>query len=377
VSAQDLYAILGVAKTATQAEIKKAYVKLARTLHPDVNPGDKASEQRFKEVSSAYDVLSDPEKRALYDEFGEDATRAGFDPEKARAYKSWQEQAAHGGGLGGFGGFEGGGVEFDLGDLFGDALRRGRGGRRRAGPRPGADLKTEISVSFMEAARGGSRELGLQRPTACSACGGGGRVPAAGGGACPACGGSGATEVSQGPLRFHAPCRECEGTGQALGPPCSACGGQGQRVEEVHLSVTIPAGVKDGQTLRLGGQGSAGAAGGPAGDLYVTVRVQLHPLFTREGDDVHLEVPITVREAMFGGKIDVPTLTGEVELKVPAGSQTGRRMRLRGLGIKGGDLYVTLAVKVPSGDGAEAQKAADALEALYTDDVRASLKARG
>jgi len=375
---KDLYETLGVSPTASPEEVKKAYLKLARKLHPDVNPGDKSAEGRFKEVSAAYEVLSDPEKRKLYDEFGEDATRIGFDPEKARAYQAWKSQAGaqEAQGFGGFGGAAEG-WDFDLGDLFGETLRGGRG------PRRGADLQTALAVDLAAAARGTEKTLGLRRPTACDSCGGKGTRTAPGTTSqCSVCGGTGATSVAQGPLRFRAPCGECHGTGERPGPACSDCEGQGQRLEDVRLSVRVPAGIDDGATLRLRGQGEPGQRGGPAGDLLVTIQVRHHPLFRREGQDLHLELPVTVAEAMLGAKIDVPTLDGAIQLTIPPRSQSGRKLRVRGQGLHGpkaGDLYVRLVVKVPELSEArlaEARQAAERLEALYGEDVRAALKER-
>jgi len=378
-SDRSYYDVLGVARDATQEQIRKAYLKLARKHHPDVNPGDPTAEAKFKEISAANEILSDPDKRRLYDEFGEDATRVGFDPDKAREYKRWQERAQRGaaGGVGGFGGAEGGGGwEFDLGDLFGDALGGRR--RRRRGPLPGADLHAEVRVPFLEAVRGGERELAFHRPSQCSVCGGAGTFSSGGPQTCPSCGGAGAREVSEGPLQFRAPCDACGGTGRREGPPCTSCDGRGVQPGTVRLTVRIPPGVEDGQKLRLKGQGEPGRRGGPPGDLLVTARVEGHPVFRREGADLHLDLPITVPEAMLGATVDVPTPSGEVALKVPPGSQTGRRLRLRGRGIPkpgaAGDLYAHLAVKVPPADSEEARRAAEALAALYPEDVRSRLE---
>ncbi len=374
-ASRDLYEVLGVARDASEEDIRRAYRKLARQHHPDVNPDDPEAEARFKEVSAAYEVLSDPKKRKLYDEFGTDAEKIGFDPEKAAEYRRWKERYERARAPGGFGGFGGGadGFEFDLSDIFG----HGFGGAASASARharPGADVEAELTVDFLEAAQGGERRIALRKPVACARCGGQG-VHA--GSSCASCGGTGRKRVGRGPLQMQMPCPQCGGRGAE---PCEACGGQGSQSGRVELTVKIPPGIEDGQRLRLKGQGAPGLGGGPPGDLYVTVHVRPHPLFRREGLDVHLDLPVTVREAMFGAEVEVPTLSGPVRLKVPRGSQSGRRLRLKGKGIEGrhgarGDLYVRLQVRVPSPDADEeaARQAVDALERLYGEDVRAEL----
>lgn len=394
---KNLYEVLGVQKDATTEQIKKSYRKLARKNHPDVNPGDKAAEERFKEVSAAFEVLQDAEKRKLYDEFGDDATKLGFDPEKARAYREWRERPQGGGG--GYGsGFEGGGgggfsssgfSDFDLEDLLGGMFGRGGGARRpRSGDfseaepasNSGADAEAELTIDLLDALRGGERELSLNKPVKCSTCGGAGALPVQGDSTCPRCSGRGRINVSQGPLKFETVCSNCGGSGKLRGPPCASCGGTGARTESVRIKVKIPPGVKDGQKIRLRGQGMPGRNGGADGDLLITIRVAPHPLLRRDGDDLYLEAPITVKEAIYGAKIDVPTLDGSVKLTVPAGSQSGRKLRLKGKGapIKGGagDYYVTLSVRVPeaNAEDEESKKAAETLEKSYGGDVRAALK---
>lgn len=392
--AKDLYSVLGVSKGAGADEIKKAYRKLARKYHPDVNPGDKKAEERFKEISAAFEILSDTEKRKLYDELGEDAAKIGFDPERAKAYRQWRDQAQATGGAGGFdfgdmfgggrGGRTAGAQGFDLGDLFGDLFGGGRrrGGGPAAGPTPtaGADIESGMTVSFREAVLGGEREITLNRPTPCATCRGSGVAPGAKAQTCATCGGTGRTKVSQGPLSFQGPCPTCGGTGKSAGPPCPTCGGRGTTSGTVHLKVKIPPGVRDGQKIRLSGQGTPGTHGGRAGDLYITVRVTPDPVFRREDDDLYLDLPVTVAEAMFGARIEVPTLEGAVKLTLPPGSQSGRKLRLKGKGVarKGGrgDLYVVLSVRVPDAarDRARAEKAASELQALYGEDVRKDLE---
>jgi molecular chaperone DnaJ len=398
--AKDLYAVLGVSRTATQDEMKKAFRKLARKYHPDVNPGDKQAEEKFKELSAAFDVLSDLEKRKLYDELGEDAAKIGYDPEKAKAYRQWREQqtrtrsrggAPQGEGFEGFGSAEdAGGYGVNLEDLFGDLFqgrrprRRGRGGFEglRNIPTPGADAEVEMTIGLLEALRGGEQEIELHKPVVCKTCSGAGTAAGASSELCTRCGGSGAVSVGQGPLKFESTCPECHGAGVAPGPPCPTCGGTGQRQETVRLKVKVPPGVGEGQKIRLKGQGLPGDNGGPTGDLLITVHLAHHPFLRREGDDLILEVPVTVKEAMFGGKIEIPTLDGTVKLTIPAGAQTGQKLRLKGKGAPtkhgAGDLYVSLAVRVPplvpEGQREEAAKAADLIDKLYGEDARRSLR---
>lgn len=352
-SGKDLYAVLGVSKDATAEQIKKAYRKLARKYHPDVNPGDKTAEERFKEVSRAHDALADETVRKNYDEFGEDALQAGFDADKARDFRRWQ-QAGGGGGRtrGGFsarGGdardfedlFGGGGGGASAGgfhgfeDLFGNVFSRGR-----AAPQRGSDLEVPIRIEFMEAVRGTSRTISLRRPEVCPTCAGTGVV----------------------------------GGNQA----CARCGGDGVLEENVKLNVKIPAGVETGSRVRVAGKGGTGSRGAPAGDIYIVVEVAPHALLTREGKDLTLEVPITVGEAVLGGSVTVPTPDGEVSLKIPAGTQSGKRLRLRGKGVPDlhggarGDFYVRTMIHVP--ERAEgAREAAEQLESAYARSPRDGL----
>ncbi|MCE9673665.1 J domain-containing protein [Myxococcus stipitatus] len=330
--ADDYYKILGVERAASADAIKKAYRKLARQYHPDVNPGNKAAEEKFKQIGTAFEVLSDPKKRKLYDEFGEDAEKIGYDDKKAEAYRQYRAAASRGGA----GGIPYGGEDFDLGDLFNDLFgRRGGGGgvggfdvnevfggrrRRQAGPERGEDLTTQVRVSLAEAVNGAERTLAVTRPSR-----------------------------------------------------------DGQGEDTVRLTVKIPAGVHTGSKVRLAGQGGPGLRGGPAGDLYIETDVAEHPLVRREGDDLHVDLPVTVSEAMLGSEVRVPTFQGEVTLKVPAGSQSGRQMRLKGRGVpslKGGapgDLYLHLQVKVPENASPEAREAAETLSKAYREDVRREL----
>ncbi|HEX8818410.1 MAG TPA: DnaJ C-terminal domain-containing protein, partial [Archangium sp.] len=365
--------------------------------HPDVNPGNKAAEEKFKQLNAAFEVLSDEKKRSLYDEFGEEAAKIGFDEKKAEQVRAYRAAQSAGGGMpfgGGGGGGGGGGVDFDLGDLFGDIFNRaggggggvdigeifGRaaGGGRAAGPTPGEDITATLSLSFSEALTGIERNISLQRPGRCQRCQGSGEVGTPS--TCTTCGGTGKVRRSGGILGMAGgTCPTCRGTGRTA-PPCPSCAGAGVMDETARLTVKIPAGVQTGSKVRLSGQGAAGTRGGPPGDLYIETIVAEHPLVRREGDDLYLDLPVTVSEAMLGAEVRVPTFQGEVTVKVPPGSQSGRRMRLKGRGapsLKGGptgDLYLTLQVKVPEHPSTEARQAAEALARAYQTDVRGSLQ---
>jgi molecular chaperone DnaJ len=342
---KDYYKVLGVPKNGSAADIKKAYRKLAQKHHPDTNPGNKEAEERFKEISAAHDVLGDPEKRKQYDRV--------------------RDMAASGaGGFGGFGGPgpAGGdvrveGIPFedlgDLGDLFSVFTGRGRGrGRGRAETR-GADLETEVRVSFDEAMAGTTIPLRIQGPAPCPTCGGSGAEPGTSPTTCPVCGGTGSVAVNEGFFSISRPCPECGGSGRIVEHPCHECGGSGNVRRTREFSVRIPAGVRDGARIRLNGRGEAGRAGSRAGDLFVTVRVSPHRLFGRKDSDLTLELPVTFAEAAMGTNLKVPTLNGQVTLKIPAGTPSGKTFRVRGKGVpkpkKGGagDLLVTVKVDVP------------------------------
>ncbi|WP_434391605.1 molecular chaperone DnaJ [Melittangium boletus] len=388
--ADDYYQILGVPRTASADEIKKAFRKLARTYHPDVNPGNKEAEERFKQLNSAFEVLSDERKRKLYDEFGEEAGKLGFDEKKAEQYRAYKAARAGAGGGMPYGG--GGGADFDIGDILGDIFGRaggggvdigeilGRaGGGRAQGPVAGEDITATLTVSFAEALTGTERNISLQRPGRCGRCQGSGQSGAPT--TCATCGGSGKVRRGGGVLGMSTggTCPTCRGSGRAA-PPCPACQGAGVVEETTRLTVKVPAGVQTGSKMRLAGQGAAGARGGPSGDLYIEMIVSEHPLVRREGDDLHMDLPVTVPEAMLGAEIRVPTFQGEVTVKVPPASQSGRRMRLKGRGspsLKGGtpgDLYLTLQVKVPEQPSDEARQAAETLARAYSSDVRGTLQ---
>jgi molecular chaperone DnaJ len=349
---QDYYQVLGVAKNASQGEIKKAYRKLAQTYHPDANRGDKDAEGRFKEISAAYDVVGDEDKRKRYDEVRE-MSSAGFGA----------------GGFPGAGPGAGGGrVRFedvpwgtgagaadvgDLGDLFGGLFGNagGRGRGRQQQPR-GADLETEVAVTFADAMAGTTVPVRITGPAPCRRCHGSGAEPGTAPETCPTCGGAGTVSVNQGFFQMGRPCPECHGSGRLIEHPCTTCHGSGSERRTRKFSVKIPPGVKEGARIRLPGRGEPGPAGAPPGDLFVRVRVEPDRMFGRKGDNLTLDLPLTFSEAALGANVKVPTLNGPVTLKVPSGTQTGRTFRIRGKGApkKGGhgDLMVTAKVEVPN-----------------------------
>lgn len=371
---RDPYAVLGVERSASDEDIRTAYRKLARDNHPDVNPDDPGAESRFKEVGAAYEVLSDPDRRRSYDEFGEQALRNGFDPEQARAYQQWHERRAPAGSpFGGVPGFAADGPGFDLSDLF----DLGGGGQRRArGPERGADLRAVVELDLAQALRGAEISLEVPSTERCSDCGGSGHPPGSTPSPCQACGGSGQREVARGPMRMAATCPSCGGSGSSA-PACPSCKGRGQRGVRRRVTVRIPPGADDGSTLRISGKGAAGEEGGPAGDLVIHTRVRPHPLFRRDGLDLTLTLPITLHEAYNGAQIDIPTFQGPVTLTVPPRSQPGSRLRLRGKGVERagerGALYVQLDVRLPDQHDEHLAEAARRAEAAYAEPVRAGL----
>ena len=338
---KDYYKVLGVAKNASAAEIKKAYRKLAQQHHPDANPGDTQAEDRFKEISAANDVLGDEDKRKQYDQV-RDMAASGFG------------SGGSPGGGGGFGGGFPGGVRFedlgDLGDLFGGLFGGGRRGGG-AGPARGADLETTLTVAFDDAMTGTTMPVRISGPAPCETCHGSGAAPGTSPTTCPRCGGSGAVAVNQGLFQMSQPCPVCHGSGRVVQTPCPTCGGTGSRRRTRSFQVKVPAGVKDGARIRLAGRGEPGAAGAQAGDLYVRVRVQPHAFFGRSGHDLTVELPVTYAEAALGADVRVPTLNGPVTMKVPAGTPNGKTFRLKGKGApkRGGhgDLLVTTRIEVP------------------------------
>ena len=342
---RDYYEVLGVSKGATDEEIKKSYRKLAKQYHPDLNPGDKAAEARFKEVNEAYEILSDKEKRARYDQFGHAGVDPNFNP---------------GGGFGGgFGGFTDMG-DIDLGDLFGSFFGGGFGGggsSRRNGPQKGETIRTGVAISFEEAAFGCEKEVTVSRTEQCDVCHGTGCAPGTTAEVCPDCHGSGTVRIQRGGGGFSfattTTCPKCGGKGKIIHQPCKSCGGAGSVRRQRTLTVSIPAGIDNGQAVSLRGQGGAGKNGGPAGDLLISVTVRPHEFFKRDGTSVYLEHPVTFLQATLGAELEIPTIDGKVKWSLPAGTQPGTTFRLRGKGIPSvngrgrGDQYVTVTIETP------------------------------
>jgi molecular chaperone DnaJ len=336
---RDYYDILGVAKNASEEEIKKSYRKMAMKHHPDRNPDDKGAEEKFKEAKEAYEMLSDAQKRAAYDRFG----HAGVDPNAAGA-----------GGFGGGAGFNGGFAEAfgDIfGDIFGNAGGAARGGRGNAFR--GADLRYNMEISLEQAAGGFSTDIRVPAWESCEVCSGTGAKPGTKPKTCTTCGGSGAVRMAQGFFSIQQTCPACHGSGRVIAQPCQTCHGDGRIKLNKVLEVSIPAGIDEGQRIRLSGKGEPGVNGGPPGDLYVEIRVTPHEVFQRDGDDLHCEVPISMATAVLGGDIEVGTLKEKVSISIPEGTQSGKTFRLRSKGIKGvrssypGDLYCHVRVEIP------------------------------
>jgi molecular chaperone DnaJ len=376
---KDYYKALGVTKEASAQDIKKTYRKLARELHPDKNPGDSKAEARFKEVSEAYDVLSDPAKRKEYDEAQELFAGGAF--------------SNSGDGFGGAAGGRRTTRNFDVSDLFSggsnsnlndlfDGLfgpNAGRSGTRTASPTRGQDLTAEITIGFEEAVNGATLPLSLSGPATCKLCHGSGAKPGTSPRRCPTCDGSGFISSNQGAFGFSEPCRDCRGTGQIVDDPCPECHGTGATTQTRTINVRIPPGIRDGAKVRLASKGTPGGQGGPAGDLFVTVHVGSHQLFGRSGDNLTLTVPITFSEAALGTTLRVPTLDGSVALKVAAGTPSGRTLRVRGRGVQGrghnGDLLVTVEVAVPQNLTGDAREALEKYSAAQPDDPRPQITA--
>jgi molecular chaperone DnaJ len=337
---KDFYRVLGVAKDADAAEIKKAYRKLAREYHPDANKGDQAAEERFKEISEAYDVLADPKRRAEYDEMRTLFANGG---PRMRTGGSGAE------------------FNFDLGDLFGNGgglgdvfggMFGGRGGQGRSAPKRGSDLATEVTISFREAIDGTTIPITLNQRSSCRTCQGTGAAPGSSPRTCSACGGAGQVSRNAGGFAFPEPCRQCRGRGSIIESPCPECQGSGETARARTITARVPAGVNDGAKIRLKGKGAPGERGAPAGDLHVTIHVRSHPLFGRKGDHLTITVPVTFVEATLGADIDVPTLDeSTVKVRIAPGTANGRTLRVKGRGIARGatkgDLLVTIEVAVP------------------------------
>jgi molecular chaperone DnaJ len=367
---KDYYEVLGVPKNASAAEIKKAYRKLAQKHHPDANAGDPKAEERFKEVSAAYDVLGDEEKRAAYDrvrEMGAGGFGAGF-------------PGAGGTGSGGPGGFRYETVDVgDLSDLFGGMFggSRGRARRPQARQRRGADLETEVRLSFDDAMAGVTIPVTLDGPAVCTTCHGSGAAPGTQPVICATCGGSGQVAVNQGFFQMEQTCPTCSGTGRTIETPCPTCHGSGAVRRSRTVKVKVPAGVKDGARIRVAGRGEPGGPGGQPGDLYVRVRVGEHPVFGRNGDNLTVDLPVSYPEAALGANVKVPTLNGPVTLKVPAGTPSGKTFRVKGKGApkRGGhgDLLVTVNVDVPKKLSKREKELLGELRDAETESLRAGL----
>jgi molecular chaperone DnaJ len=386
----DYYETLGVSRTASEDDIRKAYRRLARKYHPDLNPGDKAAEERFKNLQEAYDVLSDASKRKIYDQYGFYADnmpppganpfgggRAGRGPTVDFGGFNFDDifQGAAGAGRRpGAGAQPGAGAGFNFSDLFSNFFRRDSSAHE---PQPGSDLEYALDVDFWRAVKGTQVRLNIQRHEQCATCKGSGasgssRVQ------CPQCGGTGSTVQQAGAMRFNMQCARCEGTGWVRNP-CPACGGEGRVVSTDAVDVRLPAGIQNGDRLRVAGKGNAGQRGGPPGDLYITVRVQPHEFFRREGDDIHITVPVTVWEAALGTKIEVPTIDGRALLKIPQGTQNGQKFRLRERGVynqrkdKRGDQIVEVYVQAPKAQDERSRAILRELSQLHPEDPRAEM----
>ena len=346
---RDFYEVLELQKGASEDEIKKAYRRLAKKYHPDMNPGDKDAEVKFKEVNEAYSVLSDAEKKSRYDQFG----FAGVDP----SYGAGQ------GGYGGFGGFSG--MDFDMGDIFSSFFGGGASSARRNGPVRGEDVMTRLIISFEESVFGCKKTVTFPRTETCSACGGSGAEKGTQRETCTRCGGTGTIRTQQrtilGMMQSQRPCDVCGGAGTIVKTPCKVCRGSGVERKQKRYDINIPAGIADGGAIRLRSQGNAGRRGGPSGDLIVEIHVRPHPIFERRGNDIYCEVPISFAEATLGGEIKIPTLEGEEGFKIPEGTQTGATFSLKNRGVqvinttRRGNLFFTVNVEVPK-DLTKAQK---------------------
>jgi molecular chaperone DnaJ len=387
---KDYYGLLGVKKTATPEEIRKAFRKAARKYHPDVNPGDKKAEEKFKEISEANDVLSDEKKRKVYDQLGFYSDQ--IDPAQAEAYARQQRD---GGGVpvdfGGFdfSGFQGGGhagPQAGAGssnwgsfkDIFSGIFSGQQQQHQRArGPQPGTDLEYQATIDFWAAIRGGNARIQVHRQETCPTCHG--QAHTGGAMTCPECNGTGQVTQMGGRMKFNIPCPRCGGSGRVTSD-CATCHGEGTVSRTETVEFRIKAGTRDGQRIRLAGKGNAGVGGGAAGDLYIIVRTGTHPVFTRVGDDIHVKVPVTVPEASMGAKVDVPTIDGRAQLKIPPGTQNGQKLRLRERGVESashagqrGDQIVTVEVAIPTLNDERSREIMRELAKLNPQDPRAAL----
>jgi molecular chaperone DnaJ len=364
----DLYVVLGVARGATVADVKRAYRRLARRYHPDINPGDRAAELRFRQITEAYETLSDPERRRRYDTLGEVAAD-GVDEPPAYGFEGFDFSVS-------IGGFD---AATTFGDLFADVLRGRESARAGQTPDRGADLHQTLALTFDEAWQGGERTLTVLRRVSCPQCGGVGQVRAPEA-RCAQCHGTGAIRVRRGHMVFSRACEACEGSGRQPPRVCPACGGQGVQARSERVAIRIPSGVADGARLRVAEKGNVGRHGGGTGDLYVDVHVAAHPLFRREGDDIHLVVPVAIHEAGLGSRIDVPGPDGPVRVRIPPGTQSGQRFRLRERGApspreagRRGDLVVEVRLVLPTVLDERSKELLRELGRINGEDVRKGL----
>ncbi len=359
---KDYYETLGVSKGASEDEIKRAFRKLARKYHPDLNPGDKSAEEKFKEINEAYAVLSDPKKREEYDRFGKAHFEGGGGP--------WYEGA--GAGTPGYEDI----FEFGLGDVFGNIFGGPSRTERHA---RGADLLMELTLSLEEAFSGTQKTINISREAACRSCGGSGAETYE---TCRKCKGSGAVQMARGFFRMQQPCPECGGTGKKITKACKSCGGRGTIVSPESVKVKIPAGADNGSRVKLKGMGNAGPAGGPPGDLFIEITVKPHPFFKREGNDLYVDIPVTFGEAALGAKVEVPTIDGVAVMTIPPGTQSGQKFKLTGKGFPSpktgqrGSQFVNIKIVVPKEMGGRAREAVREIESLYKENPRKGLFGR-
>jgi molecular chaperone DnaJ len=371
---EDYYAILGVSRDAKEPEIKKAYRRMARKNHPDVNPGDKSAEERFKRIQGAYDVLSDPKKRAMYDQYG--FYSENFKEQAGAQGRGFSEGFPHGFNFSGTDFSESGQSSFR--DVFSEFFAGGYGRNRPEGPTKGEDIDQHLNISFMESLQGLSTRMTLNRHATCTACDGSGNDRTAAQQTCPRCQGSGQEAKAHGFLRFSGPCRVCGGTGK-VGGRCRNCGGTGSITSQETITVRIPPGAANGFRMRVPGKGNAGRMGAPSGDLYLIISVRPHEFFRREGNDILCTVPITVTEAALGTKIEIPSIDGKTLLRIPPGTQSGQKFRLRGKGapsLRGevrGNQIVEVRVVVPKVADERSKEILKELARLNPEDPRASL----
>ena len=369
---RDYYDVLGLKKNATSAELKKAFRKLARKYHPDLNPNDKASERKFKEMNEAYEVLSDPKKRKQYDQFGHEAFEQGFG-----------QGPGAGGGFEGFGGqgagsYQGRGFDDIFGNIFG-------GGRSAGpmGPQKGEDITYTVEVELEDAIFGRAMQVDLQREVSCTVCGGSGAQPGSQRRTCPTCQGTGSVAQGRGFMQFSQSCPTCRGEGSINPNPCRNCGGSGMTPKTEKINVKIPAGVDNGSKVRMAGMGAPGVNGGPPGDVYIITRVRPHHYFERKGDNLYSEAKVTVKEAALGEKIEIPTVDGLVMLSMPPGVQNGQQLKLKGKGVPHfggagvGDHYVTIHVVTPTNITEKGKELLRELDMMHPENPRLDITFRG